>query len=59
MTRSPNQAQPARRLLSQVAVQRSHRRCESIRVLPEEEPASPPPRSGENAVPPSEATAVE
>ena len=36
------QAQRSRRNLSQQALQRAHRRCDLIRLAPEEEPAAPP-----------------
>lgn len=47
MTRPPSPAQHARRQLNHVAMQHLHRRCEAIRMLPEEQPASLTPRSGE------------
>ncbi|MBK8534193.1 MAG: hypothetical protein IPL59_03190 [Candidatus Competibacteraceae bacterium] len=59
MTRIFAQAQRARRLLNQVAMQHLHRRCEAIRVLPAAEPASPTLRSSENVAPQSETMAAE
>jgi hypothetical protein len=59
MTRPPGPTQHARRLLNQVAMQHLHRRCEAIRMLPEEQPASPSPRSGDNVALQSEAMAAE
>ncbi len=37
MTRTPGQAQRARRLLNQATMQRSHRRSELIRLIPDDE----------------------
>ena len=36
------QAQRSRRNLNQQAMQRAHRRCDLIRLAPEEEPVAPP-----------------
>lgn len=40
--RATSQSQRARRALSQEAVKRSHRRCDLIRLVPENEPATSP-----------------
>ena len=48
-----SQAQRARRFLSQEALKRSHRRCDLIRVIPEEEPASSGLPDAEETAPPS------
>jgi len=54
MTRQTvSQAQRARRFLSQEALKRSHRRCDLIRVTPEEDSASAVLRGGEETAPPS------
>ncbi len=61
MTRQTvSQAQRARRFLSQEALKRSHRRCDLIRVVPEEESVSGAPRTGdESAAPPSNGMVIE
>ncbi|MFO1424743.1 MAG: hypothetical protein U1F70_14050 [Candidatus Competibacteraceae bacterium] len=41
--RATPQSQRARRVLSQEAVKRSHRRCDLIRLVPENESATFPP----------------
>ena len=37
-------AQRTRRFLRQEALKRSHRRCDLIRIVPEDEATAPPPR---------------
>ena len=37
-------AQRTRRFLRQEALKRSHRRCDLIRIVPEDEPTASPPR---------------
>jgi len=52
MTRqTASQAQRARRFLNQEALKRSHRRCDLIRVIPEEELASSVLRIGDDPAP--------
>ena len=51
---SSPQAQRARRTLSQEAVKRSHRRCELIRLAPEDEPTPSSPHSASTAEPTDE-----
>ena len=46
-------AQRTRRFLSQEALKRSHRRCDLIRLAPEDEPAASPSGSA-NAVEPTD-----
>ncbi len=55
MTRT-GPAQRARRLLSQATMQRSHRRGELIRIIPESERASEPATSNPPAPPETEPT---
>lgn len=50
-------AQRTRRILSQEALKRSHRRCDLIRLAPEDEPAASSPRSA-NAAEPSDESAL-
>ena len=52
--RAVSQSQRARRTLSQEAMKRSHRRCDLIRLTPEDEPAPLPPRSAGSAEQPDE-----
>lgn len=60
MTRQTvSQAQRARRFLSQEALKRSHRRCDLIRVVPEEQPVSGAPRTGDEPSPPSNGMVIE
>ena len=47
--RAASQTQRTRRLLSQEALKRSHRRCELIRLIPEDEPKTSPPCSVDEA----------
>ena len=50
-------AQRTRRILSQEALKRSHRRCDLIRLAPEDEPAASSPHSA-NAAEPSDESAL-
>ncbi len=56
MTRIPGPAQRARRLLSQATMQRSHRRGELIRLIPESERASQSATPNPSAPPETEQT---
>ena len=47
-------AQRTRRFLRQEALKRSHRRCDLIRLTPEDEPAASPPRTVNLVEPASE-----
>jgi hypothetical protein len=48
------QTQRTRRLLSQEALKRSHRRCDLIRLVPEDEPAASLPHAAHEVEPADE-----
>lgn len=56
--RATLQSQRARRALSQEAVRRSHRRCDLIRLAPEDEPVAASPPSTDEAEQTDEPMAV-
>ena len=51
-------AQRTRRFLRQEALKRSHRRCDLIRIAPEDESTASPPRTGGLVEPASELAAI-
>ncbi len=60
MTRqTASQAQRARRFLNQEALKRAHRRCDLIRVIPEEELVSSVLRISDDPAPPAKKTVTE